>query len=139
MNLEKIELKPEGYFSAGNEKNLTSFLDVCPVKVEEYLVAWVKVYPQDIYHNGELINTIPFYVVGLVPERSFQKVNIDLSGKVKMKRSISLHPDRYEFGMKSFPSIGEFYVRLYKVPAKPNLKPPQYFRKEIHDRGGDLI
>lgn len=140
MNLENIELKSEGYFSAGDEKNIKSFLDICPVRLEaDSLVAKVKVFPQDIYHNGELISVQPFYVVALIPEESFKKVNIDLSGQVKMKKSIELHSDRYEFGMTTFPSVGDFHIKLYKVPTDPNLEPPKYFQKEIHDRGGDLI
>lgn len=140
MNLENIELKPEGYFSASDEKNVKSFLDICPVRLEtDRLVAKVKVFPQDIYHNGELISVQPFYVVALIPKESFKKVNIDLSRQVKIKKSIELHPDRYEFGMITFPSVGEFYIKLYKVPTDPNLKPPKYFQEEIHERGGDTI
>ena len=134
MNLKKARIKKCGpFFSKDNCVAVNLFKEKFPLKCPEEieLEMHAKVYSQDVFVREKCVNTIPFYVIAIVPEESFTDWSINLK-KIRINNSFNSFPGRYEFQASINFIPGNFFVKLYTVPSnKIDLSPPKSFESKI--------
>jgi len=142
MNLKNARIERCGpFFSKDNCIAVNLFKEKFPLECSEEieLEMYVKVYSQDVFVRGECVNTIPFYVIAIVPKESFTDWSINLK-KIRINSSFKSLPGRYEFQVSINLVPGSFFVKLYTIPSNDiDLSPPKSFKSKISCKNTDFI